>query len=236
MAPPSKRARTDDGAASSASAAAAAPASAIPMIGFGTHTLKGTAATRLTAQALAAGYACVDTASIYSNEAEVGAALQKWKGAAPYVITKLWRSKHGDPKKITAEVRSSVRKLGKVDLWLLHWPHPGYPLALPGVVARQCPSSGEWPVAKWRELRAVTWREMAKARQAGTVGAVGLSNVGARLLAEMTGDTGEVPALVQNELHPLNYLASKPWIDWCTKRGVVVQAYVYYYYYYYYYY
>ncbi len=55
---------------------AALPSGArMPLLGFGTWQLTGDAATAATAAALAAGYRHLDTATVYGNESEVGAAL-----------------------------------------------------------------------------------------------------------------------------------------------------------------
>lgn len=48
----------------------------IPAIGFGTWTLEGDQAAPLVAAALQAGYRHIDTATLYNNEAAVGAAIR----------------------------------------------------------------------------------------------------------------------------------------------------------------
>ena len=97
----------------------------LPAIGFGVHGLKGAACTTAAKLALKAGYCCVDTASVYNNEKEVGACLAS-SGLARkdlFVQTKLWRSYHADSKAIAAELQKSLRRLRLeyVDLWLIHW-------------------------------------------------------------------------------------------------------------------
>ena len=49
---------------------------AMPMIGFGTWQLRGSAGYDAIRQALEAGYRHIDTATMYGNEAEVGQALR----------------------------------------------------------------------------------------------------------------------------------------------------------------
>lgn len=49
----------------------------IPLLGFGTWRLSGTAATAATATALRLGYRHVDTATMYGNEREIGVALRE---------------------------------------------------------------------------------------------------------------------------------------------------------------
>ena len=47
----------------------------IPALGFGTFRLDGRTAERMVSYALAIGYRHIDTAQMYGNEAEVGAAI-----------------------------------------------------------------------------------------------------------------------------------------------------------------
>src|SRR6187549_3971081 len=63
----------------------------MPLLGFGTWQLTGADALRGTAAALEAGYRHVDTATMYTNEAEVGKALQDsgLDRADVFVTTKL---------------------------------------------------------------------------------------------------------------------------------------------------
>ena len=95
----------------------------LPTIGFGVHGLKGSACTKSTKLALKLGYRCVDTASVYNNEKEVGASLASsgLKRGDFFVQTKLWRSHHGDCKAIAMELQRSLRRLrlAYVDLWLV---------------------------------------------------------------------------------------------------------------------
>ena len=62
--------------------------SAMPLLGFGTWQITGDDAVRATSAALEAGYRHLDTATIYGNEREVGAALAG-AGAPVFVTTKL---------------------------------------------------------------------------------------------------------------------------------------------------
>ncbi|HEX2251982.1 MAG TPA: aldo/keto reductase, partial [Thermoanaerobaculia bacterium] len=48
----------------------------VPALGFGTWQLSGPACTRAVLTALEIGYRHIDTAEMYGNEREVGAALQ----------------------------------------------------------------------------------------------------------------------------------------------------------------
>src|SRR5690349_8864403 len=103
----------------------------IPALGFGTWELRGGTARRLVEAALEIGYRHVDTAQMYGNEAEVGAAVAA--SGLPheelFVTTKVWpdRFRSGD---LERSVEESVQRLRlRPDLVLLHWPNPSVPLA-----------------------------------------------------------------------------------------------------------
>ncbi len=54
----------------------------IPALGLGTFGLNGRVAERIVGHALDVGYRHIDTAQMYGNEAEVGAAIRRSSGAA----------------------------------------------------------------------------------------------------------------------------------------------------------
>lgn len=150
----------------------------MPLLGFGTWQLKGSTARECTAAALEAGYRHIDTATMYGNEAEVGAALRESPGA--FVTTKLPPDRAGQARRTLDE---SLSKLGidAIDLWLIHWP----------------PSDS---VAAWREL--------IRARDEGLVRDIGVSNYGAAELDELAEATGEMPSVNQIRWSPLLYDAT----------------------------
>ena len=104
----------------------------MPAIGFGTWTLDDSEAQHMVSAALDAGYRHIDTASMYDNEAGVGAALAN---AGPdrddiFVTTKIWHDQLGDGA-LQASLARSLDKLqlDSVDLALVHWPSGSVPLA-----------------------------------------------------------------------------------------------------------
>ena len=70
---------------------------AIPALGFGTWELRGSTAQRLVEAALALGYRHIDTAQMYGNEAEVGAALKAsgLRREDYFLTTKIWPDHFG---------------------------------------------------------------------------------------------------------------------------------------------
>jgi 2,5-diketo-D-gluconate reductase B len=95
---------------------------------FGTWPLRGAACRDAVTAALAVGHRAFDTAQMYGNEAEVGAALAEsgLPRSALFVTTKV----HPDafaPDRFLPSVERSLRdlRLDRVDLLLLHWPPAG---------------------------------------------------------------------------------------------------------------
>src|SRR5688500_6588159 len=101
----------------------------IPRVGLGVWQIPAGDATRsAVASALTSGYRHIDTAAIYGNEADVGAAVRD-SGVARdevFVTTKLWNEDQGYDSAMRA-FDASLKRLGfdYVDLYLMHWPVPG---------------------------------------------------------------------------------------------------------------
>jgi 2,5-diketo-D-gluconate reductase A len=172
---------------------------AMPLLGFGTWQLRGTAAYEAVREALAAGYRHLDTATMYGNEAEVGRALRD-SGVARddvFITTKLPPDRAGRER---ATLDASLAALGvdAVDLWLIHWP------------PRRGRSTG-------------VWREFLAARDAGRARAVGVSNYDVDDIDELIAETGQRPAVNQIRWGPRLYDAKL--VAEHRERGVVVEGY-----------
>jgi len=152
----------------------------IPRLGLGVYQSRpGEETRRAVVAALAAGYRHVDTARVYGNERDVGAALRE--SGVPrervFVTTKLWNADHGYDATLRA-VDASLSRLGleQLDLYLVHWPVEG--------------------------LRRDTWRAMEEIRAAGKARSIGVSNYTPRHLEELLGHARVPPSVDQVELHP----------------------------------
>jgi 2,5-diketo-D-gluconate reductase A len=171
----------------------------MPMIGFGTWQLRGRAGRTAVRAALDAGYRHIDTATMYGNEAEVGAALAE-SGVdrlAVFLTTKL-PSSRADRERAT--LAASLRALGTdhVDLWLIHWPVAGRML---------CP----------------VWRAFLELRDQGRARAVGVSNYSIAQIDRLIDSTGEAPAVNQLPWSPGRH--DPALLDAHTERGVAVMGY-----------
>ena len=97
----------------------------VPALGLGTWLLEGRDCRRAVPEALELGYRHIDTAQIYGNESEIGAALAE----APvdrdeiFLTTKIWNDRHA-PEDVVASAEESLARLRTdyVDLLLVHWP------------------------------------------------------------------------------------------------------------------
>mmetsp|Transcript_26630 Transcript_26630/g.86224 ORF Transcript_26630/g.86224 Transcript_26630/m.86224 type:complete len:351 (-) Transcript_26630:1752-2804(-) len=212
----------------------------MPMVGFGTYKLKEGEVASATKAALEAGYKLVDTAFVYGGgktEGLLGRALEKKKkghdndsdDSPLFVITKQWRGEHGYAP-TSACLETSLKRLGKesVDLWLMHWPGPGY--SAMGRSKKKIAEEGIQTYFKKghedpESLRLETWRAMEDALEAGKCRAIGVSNFSAAHLRKLLAwkDLRHKPAVNQIEFHP--YLQQRDVLDVCAEHDIQVQAY-----------
>ncbi|WP_394825423.1 aldo/keto reductase [Pendulispora albinea] len=173
---------------------------AIPQIGLGVWQMSPHVTRGAVLNALHAGYRHIDTARIYGNEAEVGAAVRE--SGIPreeiFVTTKLWNEDQGYESARRA-FDTSLRKLGLdyVDLYLIHWPV--------------------------KEKRRESWRALEKIHADGLARSIGVSNFLVNHLEELLGDAKERPEVNQIEIHP--FLQQRDTRALCAKYGIVVEAY-----------
>jgi 2,5-diketo-D-gluconate reductase A len=153
----------------------------MPQVGLGVWQAPAHVTAEVVRTAIRAGYRSVDTAAAYGNEAQVGEAVRD--SGLPrqeiFVTTKLRNDDHGYDEALRA-FDASLERLGLeyVDLYLIHWPSP----------------------ARGRYIDA--WRALIELREQGRVRSIGVSNFMIEHLRRIVGETGEVPAVNQIELHP----------------------------------
>ena len=174
---------------------------ALPQIGLGVWQSPRGAPTRdAVTAALELGYRHVDTARIYQNEADVGAAVN----AAPvpradvFVTTKLWNDDQGYDSALRA-LDASLGRLGLdyVDLYLIHWPVAG--------------------------KRRDSWRALERAFADGKAKAIGVSNYLVPHLREVLDHAKVKPHVNQIELTP--FLQRRETRALCAEHDIVVEAY-----------
>ncbi|MGG7604170.1 2,5-didehydrogluconate reductase DkgB [Massilia sp. BKSP1R2A-1] len=177
----------------------------MPQLGLGTFRLQGQQAIDSVAAGLELGYRHIDTAQIYGNEEEVGAALAASTVARDevFVTTKIWTANLAGGL-VAPSLKESLRKLRleQLDLTLVHWPSPG----------------AQVPVRE-------TMEALLEAREAGLSAAIGISNFPVALMREAIDAVGAANiATNQVELHP--YLQNRGVAAFAREMGIHVTAYM----------
>ncbi|MFE5673457.1 aldo/keto reductase [Agromyces sp. NPDC056523] len=154
---------------------------AIPQVGYGMYKVPRADAARLARTALDLGYRHLDTAALYGNEAEAGAAVRE--SGLPrdevFVTSKVLNDDHGYDRTLRAfDAAMASFGLDRLDLYLIHWPVPS------------------------RDRYVDTWRALVRLREEGRVSSIGVSNFHAHHLDRIIDATGVVPVVNQVELHP----------------------------------
>lgn len=174
---------------------------AIPALGFGTWNLRGVQARRMVEAALAIGYRHIDTAQMYGNEAEVGAALKAsgLRRDELFVTTKIWPDRQRGGLLQRSACQSLERlQLDAVDLLLLHWPAHDVPLAETMAALVECAERG------WART-------------------IGVSNFTCAMIAEAVRLAVRPLATDQVEYHP--FLGQGPVLETCRRHGMALTAY-----------
>lgn len=184
----------------------------IPLLGYGVYQTPMDVAEEVTAHAVKSGYRHADSAAAYRNEQPTAAGLLK----AGLPRSELFFTSKVPPKAINydaakAVVDESLKLTGLeyIDLYLLHAPYGG------------------------KENRLGAWKALVEAVEAGKVRSIGVSNYGVHHLEELEEwikqteekegkGKGGVLSVNQVELHP--WLARGDIVQWCTKRGVVMEV------------
>jgi 2,5-diketo-D-gluconate reductase B len=177
----------------------------IPSFGVGTFRLTGQTVIDSVRTALELGYRAVDTAQIYGNEAEVGAAIATSGVArdALFVTTKIWTENFGQ-ERLVASLRASLDKLRTdyVDLALIHWPAPGNGVELPEFM-----------------------EALAHAKSLGLARRIGVSNFNIALTRQAIDVVGKGEiATNQVELSP--YLQNATLAAYLQEQGIAVTSYM----------
>ena len=152
----------------------------MPMLGFGTNTLRDELGVKSVADAISVGYRLIDTAKIYGNEESVGEGIKKSgiKREELFITSKLWVDDAGyDSTKDAFEL--SINKLGTdyLDLYLIHRPR--------GDVKG-------------------SWQAMEELHMEGKIKAIGISNFNEHQIDGLMAYAKVKPAVNQIETHVFN--------------------------------
>lgn len=177
----------------------------IPPVVQSTAEMDHTALVRSVSAGLDAGYRAFDTARDYGNERDVGIVLEQClhkKGLARndiFITTKVGNGQQKQ-RNMLDQIHISLDNLRTdyVDLWLLHWPLPGYFID--------------------------NWRQMEKILAKGLVRSIGIANINVRYLKQLFDAGIEVkPHCCQFELHPMR--TSPDIVAFLRENKIAIQAY-----------
>ncbi|MCI4350789.1 MAG: aldo/keto reductase [Thermoplasmata archaeon] len=173
----------------------------MPVLGLGVwKTPPGRVTQDAVARALEVGYRLIDTAKLYGNEKDVGAAIRA--SGIPrdeiFVTTKVWNDDQGYEPTLAAFDRSQKDLgVGEIDLYLLHWPVP--------------------------RRRLDSWRALEHLLGEGRCRAIGVSNFSVQHLDELAAHSSTVPAVNQVEFSP--FLFQRELLEHGRAHGIQLEAY-----------
>ena len=173
----------------------------IPILGFGTMTLKEDQCVQLVEASLKLGYRHLDTAQMYGNEREVGSGMRGsgLKREDILLTTKVWFTQlaSGD---FERSVDESLERLALpwVDLLMIHWPNAQVPLS--ESIAALC-----------------------KMKKAGLTKHIGVANFNVAMIEEAVKLASQPIAVLQIETHP--YLGQSKVIAAARRYGMAVVGY-----------
>jgi len=171
---------------------------AMPMLGFGTNTLKGPTCVQCVSDAISVGYRLIDTAKVYGNEEAVGEGIKKSgiDREKLFITSKLWVDDSGyESSKKAFQITLDKLGLEYLDLYLIHRPR--------GDV------KGSWKV-------------MEELHKEGKIRAIGVSNFLAEQLDDLMTDAKITPAVNQIETHVF-FHQHEAYKD-LKKRGIQMEA------------
>ena len=170
----------------------------MPMLGFGTYSLKGDVCTESVGDAIAAGYRLIDTAHVYENEEAVGAGIKRSQvdRKSLFVTSKIWVDDSGyDKAKQAFQTTLDKLQLEYLDLYLIHRPR--------GDVQG-------------------SWRAMEELHGAGKIRAIGVSNFDQRQYTSLIESATTRPAVNQVETNP--FLQQTETLEWMQAARTQMEA------------
>lgn len=183
----------------------------MPMVGLGTHMIPLNQMSKVIATAYELGYRKIDTAWLYGNEETIGNALKENNipREEMFITSKLninnlyWHGYHRRLpniriRSVRRAFEESCKRLGTdyLDLYLLHWPSPGY--------EKQ-------------------WEDVVKLYEEKRIRAIGVSSFLPKHLESLLSKTSIVPAVNQFEINPRNSQTKE--ILYNQNKGIHVEAY-----------
>jgi 2,5-diketo-D-gluconate reductase B len=173
----------------------------LPALGLGTFRMQGKECASAVESALSLGYRHLDTAEMYGNETEVGAAIAASgiRRDELHVTSKVWHD-HLTRDGIRQAFDASLERLqlDHIDLYLVHW--PARSMKLPEI-----------------------FETLMKLREQGQARAIGVANFTLPLLRRVVEEIGVPIACNQIEYHAL--LDQAPVLNYLRSQSIPLVAY-----------
>jgi diketogulonate reductase-like aldo/keto reductase len=173
----------------------------IPVIGFGTYSLKGNEGAGAIQHAINNGYRLIDSAYNYENEGTVGKAIRRTSVPREQlkITSKLPGRYHRYQDAVTTIQESLYRaNLDYYDLYIIHWPNPK------------------------QDHYVEAWQALIEAKKWGLVRSIGVSNFLPEHLERLEKETGVMPSINQIELHP--FFNQEEQRKWHEEHGIVTES------------
>jgi 2,5-diketo-D-gluconate reductase A len=175
----------------------------IPQVGFGVFQIRPADTEKAVIVALETGYRHIDTAQMYGNEREVGAAIRA--SGIPrdeiFVTSKLNNGLHRpDDARRAFDGTLAALDVDRIDLFLIHWPLP----------------------TRYEGDYVSTWRTLEEFAADGRARSIGVSNFQVPHLQRLAAETDTVPAVNQIEVHP--YLTNDEVRGYGAEHGIATEA------------
>ncbi|MDE5602867.1 MAG: aldo/keto reductase [Helicobacter sp.] len=169
----------------------------MPILGLGTYALTGASGQKAMSEAIEVGYRLFDSAQMYANEAELGAAIRAsgLKREEFFVETKLLDSSSEDATKKSIEKSLKTLGMDTIDLLLIHSPYP--------------------------HSKAM-YKAMESFYKQGILKSIGISNFGARAYNDFIQSCEVIPAVNQCETHLL--MQQIPLREVMQNYGTILQS------------
>ena len=171
---------------------------AMPILGLGTYKAHGSELD-ITRQALDMGYRLIDTAWIYKNEADVGAAIAQSNTPRSeiFLVSKVWPNYFkADLCKQSIERTLTDLRCDYIDMMYLHW---------------------------WGTHALEAWKVLESYHEQGIIRTISVSNFTKENLHQLDAVANVQPACNQIEVHPLWPEVS--YVSYLKERGIQPVAY-----------
>lgn len=173
----------------------------LPVVGFGTYTLKGNEGVNAIQSAIDVGYRLIDSAYNYENEGTVGEAVRRTSvPREELIITSKLPGRYQNYEKAVITIQESLYRanLDYYDLYLIHWPNPK------------------------QDTYVEAWQALLDAKKWGLIRSIGVCNFLPEHIERLEKETGVKPSVNQIELHP--FFNQSEQRKWNKEKNIITES------------